>query len=127
MSQRRKGSATPKVRPSIISQLAVPQYSLTAPEKKFLLNAERGDCATVKKYSNFELTLQFIDYFILQHFNFILQSNRAIQKQTGRAQHRLSGSFESKCINYCVGKRECRFNQPVTRKRYSSQSEWIKR
>lgn len=50
MSQRRKGSAAPKIRASIISQLAVPQISLTGAEKKFLLNAERGDCASVQKY-----------------------------------------------------------------------------
>ncbi|XP_065223163.1 transient receptor potential protein-like [Planococcus citri] len=47
--QPSRRASKPKVRPSIISQLAIPHYSLTNTEKRFLLCAERGDCASVTK------------------------------------------------------------------------------
>lgn len=46
---RKRGSKS-KLRSSfLLSQLASPHYSLTQVEKMFLLYAERGDCASVKK------------------------------------------------------------------------------
>lgn len=48
--RQEKRPSVGKIRSSIVSQIAIPHYSLTNIEKRFLLNAERGDCASIQTF-----------------------------------------------------------------------------
>lgn len=63
-------------------------YVLTQIEKSFLLSAERGDCATVRRYNCVEhknkrefLFLWLNDFFIK---SFFFQNNSGVQRKTNR-------------------------------------------
>lgn len=80
--QQQSGAGRPsvsKVRPSVVSQLALPHYSLTNIEKRFLLLAERGDCASIQKFvrklRNFKLvsltamvSREYSRYYLSQNY-----------------------------------------------------------